>query len=50
VKDANGRFSHILLMRDGRKTEAKRLVRGPKPSAATNETTEADSLFNCELN
>ncbi len=46
VKDASGRISHIVLMRDGQKSEAKRLVGGPKPSAATNETTGADSLFN----
>ena len=31
VKDANGRISHIELMREGRKTAAKRMERGPKP-------------------
>ena len=41
VKDTNGRISHIVLTRDGRKTEAKRLEGGPKPS----QTLLASSLF-----
>jgi len=34
VKDTNGRISHIVLTRDGRKTEAKRLEGELKPAVA----------------
>jgi hypothetical protein len=45
VKDANGKISHIVLTRDGRKTEAKRLEGGLKPNAATYGTTGTISHF-----
>ncbi len=45
VKDPNGKISHVVLTRDGRKTEAKRLEGGLNPSAATNGTTGKSSLF-----
>jgi CubicO group peptidase (beta-lactamase class C family) len=45
VKDPNGRISHVVLRRDGRKTEAKRLEGGRKPGAATDGTPGTSSLF-----
>jgi ketosteroid isomerase-like protein len=45
VKDSNGKISHIVLTRDGRKTTAKRLDGEPQPSAATTGTLGTNSLF-----